>query len=83
MTVILKAIAHVPKDSVFDLTRGGEKSWELYQKGIRKLEDVPQDFPLNNTQQLQISCHKTGESYIDTEGIRDFLDTLSAPVSGF
>jgi predicted RecB family nuclease len=73
---------HLPVDSVFDL-RGhsaGAKSFDLYEQGIHRLLDIPDDYPLNGGQLLQVQCHKTGEPHIDQEELNDFLAQLEYPL---
>ena len=74
---------HVPENSVFGLTRAGKKSWHLYQEGILKLEDIPQDYHLTFSQQLQVKGIKNNESYKDLPAILDFLHTWEYPLHFF
>ncbi len=71
---------HVPDYSVFNLTRAGSKAWELYNNGILNIEDVPEDFPLSDSQQLQVEAEKSGGNYVDKEGVRAFVDALIYPL---
>jgi hypothetical protein len=49
-----KCWAFLPKEnSVFDLYRGGKKSWELFEKGILAIKDIPASFELGDKQQIQ------------------------------
>jgi hypothetical protein len=73
---------HIPEDSVFDL-RGhsaARRSFDLYQQGILKMQDIPEGFKLNNGQQIQVSVHKTGEPVIDRARITAFLCQLEYPL---
>lgn len=74
---------HVPENSVFGLTRAGKKSWHLYEEGILKLEDIPQDYHLTFSQQLQVKGIKNNESYKDLPAILDFLHTWEYPLHFF
>lgn len=74
---------HVPENSVFGLTRAGKKSWHLYQEGILKLEDIPQDYHLTFSQQLQVNGIKNNESFKDLPAILDFLHTWEYPLHFF
>lgn len=71
---------HVPEYSVFNLTRAGAKAWGLYDEGILNIKDIPKDFPLSNSQQLQVQSEKTGETFIDKKGIREFVSELNYPL---
>ena len=72
---------HIPGErSVFNLSYPGGRQWDLYEKGIYSLEDVPDDYPLNEKQQMQVGAYRTGEVHIDKKGIRDFLKTVKYPM---
>lgn len=71
---------HLPDYSVFNLTRGGAKAWGLYNDGILEISDIPEDFPLSESQQLQVEAERTGNSFIDKEGIRAFTSVLNYPL---
>jgi hypothetical protein len=71
---------HVPDYSVFNLTRAGAKAWGLYDQGILTIQDIPEDFPLSDSQQFQVEAERTGNSFIDKEGIRAFTDALNYPL---
>jgi hypothetical protein len=72
--------SHLPCNCVFDLYRGGKKSFELYEKGIQAIKDIPNDFKLNDKQSIQKECEKTGKPYMHKEGIKHFLNTLHYPL---
>ena len=73
--------AHVPKSSIFDIARlNSNKKFELYYKGIRSFKDIPEDFPLNPNQRMQVEAELSGKEFIDSAGIRTFLETLSYPL---
>jgi predicted RecB family nuclease len=75
---------HIPsKDSVFELKNARGKDWELYEQGILHLADVPPDFKLSVTQQMQVEGVKFGSSFIRKEPINEFLETISYPVYYF
>ncbi len=72
----------VPSPSVLDLYRmNGEKRFDLYHSGVVHLEDIPYDHKLNTTQKLQVDTHKSGEPYINTRALEQFLATIDYPVS--
>ena len=73
---------HIPEDSVFDL-RGhgsGSKAFELYEQGILLLNDIPDDFKLNISQQIQVSAHKSKQPVINRDALGEFLDQLEYPL---
>ncbi|MCP4123703.1 MAG: DUF2779 domain-containing protein [Bacteroidetes bacterium] len=71
---------HVPDYSVFNLTGARGKQWELYHDDVLELKDIPDDFVLNASQQLQVDGEKTGASQMDKDGIRAFVDDLKYPL---
>jgi hypothetical protein len=73
--------SHIPEHSVFELTRGGRKRWNLYRDGIAKLRDIPSDFPLTSAQKIQVRAEKTGSPEIDRPAIRSFLRGLALPIT--
>ncbi|MEK6935757.1 MAG: DUF2779 domain-containing protein [Nanoarchaeota archaeon] len=73
--------AFLPKEnSVFDLYRGGQKSWELFENRILAIKDIPNSFKLNDKQQIQLECEKTQKVHIREHAIKDFLNKLKYPL---
>ncbi|MBS4043351.1 MAG: DUF2779 domain-containing protein [Chitinophagaceae bacterium] len=75
--------AHVPENSVFELSSARGKDWELYEEGIVELKDIPVDLVLNHRQQLQVNGAKTGVKYIDTASLKTFVDAVEYPLYFF
>jgi hypothetical protein len=73
--------AFLPKEnSVFDLYRGGQKSWDLFEQKILAIKDIPATFKLNDKQQIQLKCEKTGEIHINKKSIEEFFKNLKYPL---
>ena len=73
----------LPKPNVFDLYRMNfDKKLEYYHKGIIKYDDLLYNEGIKNPKQLrQIEYYLNNSAdYIDKDGIRDFLDTLTYPL---
>ena len=71
----------LPKEnSVFDLYRGGKNSWELFNRNILSIKDIPEDFKLNDKQQIQFNCERTNEPHINKNAITKFLKDLKYPL---
>lgn len=71
--------AHIPKtDSVFELARG--PVWELYEKGYRHLDHIPQDYPLPKLQAHQLAHYRSGDTFIDREAIQSFVNRIQYPI---
>ena len=76
--------AHVPSPSVFDLYRMGDaRKFEMYRSGIVRYEDIPDDFPLNPIQRIQIETAKSGEIHVNPSVIETFLEKLCFPLNFF
>lgn len=70
----------LPENSVFDLYRGGKKSFELFESGVIAIKDIPEQYELNYNQKIQHQCEKTGKPYINSEAIEKFLKKLKCPL---
>lgn len=76
--------AHMPcEHAVTDLTRARGKDWSLYARGIRRLEEIPEDEPLTLAQRVQVNGWKHGQTVIDREALRAWLDGLRYPLYHF
>ena len=75
---------HLPKPSVFDLYRlASNKKFEYYNNGLVSYEDLLACGHIKNKHQLrqmQFEVEKKCEPFVDKEGVRDFLNTLSYPI---
>jgi hypothetical protein len=72
---------HIPEDSVFDFSGMHlSKKYELYRDGIIKFEDIPEGYPLNKNNKLQLEAYNNGETLIDREAIENFLSDLNYPL---
>lgn len=70
----------IPGESVFELYYGGKKSFELFEKDIKLLKDIPIVHLTKEQQKIQVQCAKTNKTYINKEKIKEFLDKLIYPV---
>ncbi len=72
---------HIPENSVFDINGlHASKKFELYNKGIVRQKDIPDDYPLNENQWLQVNSLLKQETMIKKDMIRSFLHRLSYPL---
>ncbi len=69
----------LPKNSVFSLSRGGKKSWDLFDSDIIEIKDIPSDFKLSAKQEIQ----RNGGIFIDKAKIKDFISGLIYPIYYF
>jgi len=71
----------IPEYSVFNIFNlGSKKQVELYEQGIVKIEEIPDDFVMTVIQKQKVQNYKCKETYIDKESIKDFLETLTYPI---
>ena len=74
---------HISYPSVFDISYANGKQWELYYKGILKIEDIPNNFSLGANATLQIKHHNSQEIKVDKLAIKEFLQTIEYPINFF
>jgi len=72
---------HVPENSVFSY-KGikGDTKWELFNSDIVTVEDIPDSYKLNNTEQLVVSSAKNKTSHINKDIITSFIANLNYPL---
>ncbi|MFA5174568.1 MAG: DUF2779 domain-containing protein [Candidatus Pacearchaeota archaeon] len=71
----------LPSENVFELYYGGKKCFELFEKDIQSLKDIPDQFKLSRKQQqIQIECAREGKIYLDKANIKSFLKKLKYPL---
>ena len=71
----------IPDYSIFNIFNlGSAKQKELYNQGIVKIEDIPDDFKMTENQTKAVKNHKSKTTYIDNEKIKDFVSSLSYPI---
>jgi hypothetical protein len=72
---------HIPEDSIFDFSGMHlSKKYELYNDGIINLKDVPEDYPLNKNNEIQLHVFRSGKPLIDNKAIKSFLSDLNYPL---
>jgi hypothetical protein len=70
----------LPEGHVFNLYRGGARSFELFEEGILAISEIPDNYQLSGAQQIQKMCAITGLPHVNREGIIDFLGSLWYPL---
>ncbi|MBW2467040.1 MAG: DUF2779 domain-containing protein [Deltaproteobacteria bacterium] len=72
---------HIPEHSIFDIAKlRTNRKFSLYYSGILKLQDIPADFSLSDSMQIQVEAELTGREFINKRKIREFLTHISDPV---
>lgn len=70
----------LPEDNVLELYRGGQKAFDLLDKGVLAICDIPDSVSLTASQQIQKACLLSGEAHTDKAQIAAFLDCLKYPL---
>jgi len=71
----------LPETSVFTLYRAGQKAFNLLQRGIQKIADIPADVELTDNQSIQRAAVLAGQPHLDRPALAAFLSQLEYPVS--
>jgi hypothetical protein len=81
-TTFLHTNPNVPDYSVHDITRISQKKLgELIDRNIIAIEDVPDDFALNDAQKNQVRVAKTKQEIVDAEAIAEFVSGVQYPIA--
>jgi Domain of unknown function(DUF2779) len=73
---------HIPDYSIFNISHlKSDKKFDLYTQGIINITDVPDDYPINDKQRMQIECERNGKEVIDKGAIDDFLSQIEYPIA--
>jgi len=68
-------------DNIFSLTGlRAERKWGLYNEGVLRTTQVPQNYKLNGKQEIQIEADKRGKVHIDPKPIKKFVIQLKYPL---
>ena len=72
---------HIPDYSVFNIARLTEtRKFELYKKNIINFIDIPDDYPLNENQWMQVKSELNNTTTIDKKKIKEFVRDLQYPL---
>ena len=75
---------HIPDYSVHDISRIHKTKLELLiERKIYALEDIPEDFKLSDKQWNQVRAQQTQRPEVDTEKIKEELESLQFPLYFF
>jgi Domain of unknown function(DUF2779) len=71
----------VPEYSIFDIAgMRTEKKFDLFNRGVINIEDIPKDFLLSGNQRIQVDNQINNSTVIDKKSIKQFLESLSYPL---
>jgi hypothetical protein len=72
---------HIPDYSAFNISKlRADKKFDLYAKNLISFHDIPDDYPLNENQWMQVKSELNNESFIDKEAIHKFVGALNYPI---
>jgi len=72
---------HVPDVSIFNIPRlKADQKTDLIAQRILRIEDLPADYPLSDSQRKFVRLCRTGRPEIDAAGIRGQLTALEYPL---
>jgi len=78
---IYRSLVPVESESIYDLfIASADKLGQLEALNIKKLIDIPSDFPLSDKQRLQVKATKENKLLLESEKIKEFLGTFSYPL---
>jgi hypothetical protein len=75
-----KCWSFLPEHNVTELYYFGQKKYEMLNKDILSIKDLPSGVKLSDKQMIQIAAIKSGKPLIDNESIKRFLKSLEYPV---
>jgi hypothetical protein len=70
----------LPDGNVFELSRGGKKSFDLYEQGVVLIKEIPDDFKLSTIQSIQHKCEKDCKTHMCKDSISKFIGKLNYPL---
>ena len=72
---------HIPDCSIFDIANlRSNRKFALYYGGALRLHDIPEDFSLSESMQIQVEAELTGRKFINLRNIKEFLLNIKEPV---
>lgn len=72
---------HLPLNSIYELSRlTQKKADELLELSVQTIKQIPDDFPLTNSQKIQTQAVKQNTTLIDQTAIENDLETLKYPL---
>ncbi len=73
--------SNLPDGSIYELGRASKKQYsELLDMGVELVKDIPDTFPSNYKQRLQIQSARQNQAIIDHDAIAEELSNLEYPI---
>jgi len=77
---IYRGLETIEDYSIYDLAQATKVIGPLEDLGIKRIADIPSEFPLSSKQNLQYLATKKDRAVIDNEKIKGFLGTFEYPL---
>ncbi len=69
-----------PETDILDLYMGGQKAIGLFNQGVFRMKDIPEDFKLSDKQKIQQQAHISKKPYVNGKEISAFMKSLEYPL---
>jgi hypothetical protein len=69
----------LPEGHVFILRGQKDVAFDLMERGVLKLKDIPADYELTEKHTIQVESHRTKKPFVDQDSLREFLSQLKYP----
>lgn len=69
-----------PDSDILDMYRGGKKAAELFDFGIIKIKDIPEDYELNEKQIIQKMAHSSAGTHTNIKELNTFIKRINYPI---
>ena len=70
----------LPEDHIFILHYGNKVAFDLMERGILKMRDIPKDYQLNEKHAIQVKCHNSKTAHVDKKAVKSFIAGLQYPL---
>jgi len=70
----------LPEEHVFILRGKNDVAFDLMERGILKMNDIPDDYELTEKHSIQVKSHKANSAFIDHDSLKIFLDKVEYPL---
>ena len=70
----------LPEQHVFILRGKKDAAFDLLERGILQMKDIPKDYELNESHTIQMESHNSGQPFVDIDSLNIFLEKLEYPL---
>jgi hypothetical protein len=69
-----------PEGNIFELYLDTQRGFELFERGIIRLKDIPEDYELTTKQFIQRACDIEQKTHTNQTEVKTFLERLEYPI---